>query len=102
MMWGGRSCGLRTAPGRRDRNMPRFFFHFHDGIIEESDDEGIVLATRAVAATQGRRAVLMIIGEDEGAFDWSRWLLTILHEDGSCVLRLPFQSVIEDLKTSFQ
>ena len=77
--------------------MPRFFFHFHDGLREESDLEGIVLATRAVAATEGRRAVLMLIGEDEGAFDWSGWRLTVLHEDGSCVLRLPFQSVIDDL-----
>jgi hypothetical protein len=78
--------------------MPRFFFHFHDGISEESDREGIVLADRACAATEGRRAVLMLVEEDDGAFDWSRWLLTVLHEDGSCVLRLPFQSVIDDLR----
>ena len=78
--------------------MPRFFFHFHDGVSEESDREGIVLANRALAATEGRRAVLMLVAEDDGAFDWSRWLLTILHEDGSCVLRLPFQSVIDDLR----
>ena len=75
--------------------MPRFFFHFHDGVSEESDHEGVVLATPAVAEIEGLRAVLMLIDEDDGAFDWSRWLLTILHEDGSCVLRLPFQSVIE-------
>lgn len=78
--------------------MPRFFFHFHDGTSEESDDEGIVLATRDVAQTEGRRAVLMLVEEDDGAFDWSRWRLTVLHEDGSCVLRLPFQSVIDDLR----
>ena len=78
--------------------MPRFFFHFHDGVSEESDHEGLVLATRAIAETEGRRAVLMLVDQDDGAFDWSRWLLTVLHEDGSCVLRLPFQSVIEDLR----
>ena len=78
--------------------MPRFFFHFHDGISEESDREGVVLANRASAATEGWRAVLMLVEEDDGAFDWSRWLLTVFHEDGSCVLRLPFQSVIDDLK----
>ena len=78
-------------------DMPRFFFHFHNGISEESDHEGIVLSTRAVAEMEGRRAVLMLIEEDEGAFDWSRWLLTIVHEDGTCVLTLPFQSVIDDL-----
>ena len=81
--------------------MPRFFFHFHDGVSEESDREGIVLANRAHAATEGRRAVLMLIEDDEGAFDWSGWLLTVLHEDGSCVLRLPFQSVIDDLRPAF-
>jgi hypothetical protein len=78
--------------------MPRFFFHFHNGLSEESDREGIVLATRAVAKTEGWRAVLMLVEEDEGAFDWSRWLLTVLHEDGSCVLRLPFQTVINGLR----
>jgi fermentation-respiration switch protein FrsA (DUF1100 family) len=77
--------------------MPRFFFHFHDGISEESDDEGLVLANRAHAETEGRRAVLMLVEEDDGVFDWSQWLLTVLHEDGSCVLRLPFQSVIDGL-----
>jgi hypothetical protein len=81
--------------------MPRFYFHFHDGVSEESDREGIVLANRAHAATEGRRAVLMLVEEDGGVFDWSRWLLTILHEDGSCVLRLPFQSVIDDLRPAF-
>jgi hypothetical protein len=78
--------------------MPRFYFHFHDGVSEESDREGIVLADRAHAATEGRRAVLMMVEGDGGVFDWSRWLLTILHEDGSCVLKLPFQSVIDDLR----
>jgi fermentation-respiration switch protein FrsA (DUF1100 family) len=81
--------------------MPRFFFHFHDGICEESDREGIVLATSAIAATEGRRAVLMLVEEDDGAFDWSRWRLTVLTEDGSCVLRLPFQNVIDDLRPAF-
>ncbi len=78
--------------------MPRFYFHFHDGRCEESDHEGLVLATRALAETEGRRAVAMLVEDDDGAFDWSRWLLTVLHEDGSCVLRLPFQSVIDDLR----
>jgi hypothetical protein len=78
--------------------MPRFYFHFHDGLREESDPEGLVLASRALAETEGRRAVTMLVGEDDGAFDWSRWRLTVLHEDGSCVLKLPFQSVIDDLK----
>lgn len=78
--------------------MPRFLFHFHDGSSRESHREGIVLANRARAATEGRRAVLMLVEEDGGAFDWSRWLLTILHEDGSCVLSLPFQSVIDGLR----
>ena len=58
------------------------------------------LANRALAQTEGRRAVTMLVEEDEGAFDWSRWLLTVLHEDGSCVLELPFQSVIDDLRPS--
>jgi hypothetical protein len=80
--------------------MPRFYFHFHNGLSEESDRDGLVLASRALAKTEGRRAVTMLVGEDDGAFDWSRWLLTILHEDGSCVLELPFQSVIDDLKPS--
>lgn len=75
--------------------MPRFFFHFHDGVSEESDREGLVLASRALAVTEGRRAVTMLVEEDDGAFDWSRWLLTVLHEDGTCVLSLPFQSVID-------
>lgn len=81
--------------------MPRFYFHFHNGLSEESDHEGLVLATRSLAETEGRRAVLMLVEEDEGAFDWSRWLLTVLHEDGSCVLRLPFQSVIDDLRPTW-
>ncbi|HYI90275.1 MAG TPA: hypothetical protein VEY05_10280 [Beijerinckiaceae bacterium] len=80
--------------------MPRFYFHFHNGLSEESDREGVVLANRALAQTEGRRAVTMLVEEDEGAFDWSRWLLTVLHEDGSCVLELPFQSVIDDLRPS--
>ena len=78
--------------------MPQFFFHFHDGSSRETHREGIELADPARAATEGRRAVLMLVGEDGGAFDWSRWLLTILHEDGSCVLSLPFQSVIDGLR----
>jgi fermentation-respiration switch protein FrsA (DUF1100 family) len=78
--------------------MPRFYFHFHDGLSEESDREGLVLANRALAETEGRRAVTMLVEDDDGAFDWSRWRLTVLHEDGSCVLKLPFQSVIDDLR----
>ncbi len=76
--------------------MPRFFFHFHDGIAETIDEQGFLLPNGAFAEAQGRRAVMMLISEDEGAFDWSRWLLTVLHEDGSCVLRLPFQRVIDE------
>jgi fermentation-respiration switch protein FrsA (DUF1100 family) len=92
-----RAADPRRFPGmKRRRAMPRFYFHFHDGVSEESDREGLVLASRALAQTEGRRAVTMLVEEDDGAFDWSRWLLTVLHEDGSCVLRLPFQSVIDD------
>ena len=81
--------------------MPRFFFHFHDGVSEERDREGVFLSSRALAVAEGRRAVSMLVEEDDGAFDWSRWLLTILHEDGTCVLSLPFQSVIERRRPAF-
>src|SRR3712207_6843233 len=67
---------MRLRPIGPRRAMPRFFFHFHDGISEESDREGVVLANRASAATEGWRAVLMLVEEDDGAFDWSASLLT--------------------------
>jgi uncharacterized protein DUF6894 len=76
--------------------MPRFYFHFYDGVAEATDEQGLVLPNGALAEAQGRRAVMMLINEDDGVFDWSRWLLTVLDEDGACVLRLPFQSVIDD------
>jgi len=78
--------------------MPRFYFHFHDGVVEDSDSQGVELANATLAAAEGRRAVLMLVDEDDGAFDWSRWLLTVVREDGTCILRLPFQSVLDDLK----
>ena len=80
--------------------MPRFYFHFHDGIAEATDEQGLVLPNGAFAEAEGRRAVVMLVSEDEGAFDWSRWRLTVLDEDGACVLKLPFQSVIDHLRAS--
>jgi fermentation-respiration switch protein FrsA (DUF1100 family) len=77
--------------------MPRFFFHFYDGVREDSDPEGLVLPNQAFAEAEGRRAVSMLVTDDDGAFDWSRWLLTVIHEDGACILRLPFQSVLDEL-----
>jgi len=77
--------------------MPRFYFHFHDGVAEATDDHGLVLPDGAFAEAEGRRAVMMLISEDDGAFDWSRWLLTVLDEDGACVLKLPFRTVLDDL-----
>ena len=77
--------------------MPRFYFHFHDGVAEATDEQGLLLPNVALAEAEGRRAVRMLVEEDEGAFDWSRWLLTVLHEDGTCILKLPFRTVLDDL-----
>jgi fermentation-respiration switch protein FrsA (DUF1100 family) len=81
-----------------EADMPRFFFHFHDGVCEDSDREGLVLPNQALAEAEGRRAVSMLVTDDHGAFDWSRWLLTVMNENGACVLRLPFQSVLDELR----
>jgi hypothetical protein len=72
--------------------MPRFFFHFQDGVARLTDEEGVKLPDAEAAWYQGVRSAREVLGK--GAQLRPGCWIHVEDEQGDTVCDVPFEDLI--------
>jgi hypothetical protein len=76
--------------------MPRYFFHFQDGLSRLEDREGIKLPDSEAAWYQGVRSARDVIEVERKSGAVRRdCLVQVVDEDGDQIWAVPFDEVLE-------